>query len=111
MSDSDKRWVVRDRRGREIYLTEERWKHIQEYHPELADHLDEVLDTIKTGRRKQDPFEPDKYRYYRSCDDLPPEFNHIVVVVVFRTRRRAGGITQANNFVTTAWPTYLHRGE
>ena len=29
------KWTVRDRRGREIYLTEERWKHIVEGHEEL----------------------------------------------------------------------------
>jgi hypothetical protein len=32
-----RRWVVRDRYGNDIYLTDERWKHITEpmNHPEM----------------------------------------------------------------------------
>jgi hypothetical protein len=46
--------TVRDCRGREIYITEERWKHIVEWHDELDGRLDDVLDTIRRGRRKQE---------------------------------------------------------
>lgn len=34
--------------GKHIRLTEERWQHIKERHPEVSYHLDEVLITIKT---------------------------------------------------------------
>jgi hypothetical protein len=34
------RWVVNDRQGREIYLTEERWEHIVSRHKALVSHLD-----------------------------------------------------------------------
>jgi len=30
-----RRWTVADRDGREIYLTEERWDHIETRHDEL----------------------------------------------------------------------------
>ena len=32
-----RKWTVRDRRGRNIYITEERWKHIIEEHEELSE--------------------------------------------------------------------------
>jgi len=98
------KWTVRDRRDNEIYLTRERWKHILEYHPELAGHLDDVLNTLRTGRRKQEPAMPHKYRYYKRCDELLPEHNHIIVIVIFSTRQRPDGTSFRNNFVTTAWP-------
>ena len=103
------RWVARDRNGHEIYMTEERWRHILEYHPELEGYLDNVLNTLKTGRRKQEPAEPYKYRYYKRCDDLLPDYNHIVVIVVFTIGEHPDGTTFHNNFVTTAWPVYIYR--
>jgi len=48
------RWAVRDRDAREIYMTEERWKHITTRHGELDGHLDNVLDTLRWGKRRQD---------------------------------------------------------
>jgi len=109
VSNPGKKWVVRDRYGNEIYLTEERWKHILEYHPELEGHLDDVLETLKTGRRRQEAAEPNKYKYRKPCDDLLPHFNYIVVVVVFTFRRRSDGTVFRNNFVTTAWPVDIYR--
>ena len=109
LPNSGKKWVVRDRHGNEIYLTEERWKHILEYHPELEGHLDDLLDALRTGRRRQEPADPSKYRYYKRCDSLLPDFNHIVVIVVFTVRQRPDGTTFRNNFVTTSWPTYIYR--
>jgi hypothetical protein len=41
------RWIVRDRDGREIYMTEERWEHITTRHEELEGHLENVLDTLR----------------------------------------------------------------
>ena len=90
-----RRWMVRDRRGREIYLTGERWKHIVERHEELSAHLDDVLDTVRKGHRKQDAIRPYKYTYVRRCESLPGDFNRIVVEVVFRP--------DDNNFIVTAW--------
>jgi hypothetical protein len=46
------KWIVQDRDGREIYLTEERWGHIVQRHGELQNHFDEVLNTVRRGRRQ-----------------------------------------------------------
>ncbi len=37
---------TRDKSGRYIYLTDERWKHINEEHPEVAHYLQELENTI-----------------------------------------------------------------
>ncbi len=109
MSSPGKKWVVQDKYGHEIYITEERWAHILEYHPELEGHLDDLLNTLRTGRRRQEAAEPYKYRYYKRCADLLPDYNCIAVIVVFTIRKHPDGTIFHNNFVTTAWPVYIYR--
>ncbi|HRJ40267.1 MAG TPA: hypothetical protein PL105_00230 [Caldilineaceae bacterium] len=96
-------WTVQDRYGNEIYLTQERWEHILEKHDELTGRFDDLLDTLRYGRRRQETVDPQRYRYRRAYDDLLYGFNHIVTVVVFRYD--ASGA--ANNFVVTAWGAYI----
>ena len=51
-------WQVPDKWGNLIELTDERWQHILENHWELREHLDEILETVQTGRRKQSAIAP-----------------------------------------------------
>ena len=104
-----KKWIVRDRYGNEICLTEERWDHIRTYHPALRGHLADVLNTIRDGRRKQKPLTSNEYKYFKRCDTLPSHYNGIVVVVTFTWRKQAAGRFVPNNFVKTAWEVYVHR--
>ena len=97
------RSTVQDRWGNEIYITDERWDHVLARHEELAGLFDEVVQTLRQGRRRQEALDPNRYRYYRPCALLPPEFNHVVVAVVFRQQESAEGVLQANNFVASAW--------
>jgi hypothetical protein len=80
-----KRWTIQDRYGNSIYLTEERWEHIanEMNHPELADCEEHLKTTIVRGKRKQEPLNPRKYRYYFPFEDLPYNVNHVVAIVVF----------------------------
>jgi uracil DNA glycosylase len=71
---------VTDRWGNRITLTDERWQHIIEWHPELEGFENDVLDTIRKGRRRQDPIDPHKYKYFYAVEDLPFGLTHIVVV-------------------------------
>lgn len=98
-------WTQRDRFGNDIYLTYERWGHIvhPDNHPEVEPYGDHLRKTIRLGRRKQDPFLPNAYKYYRRFDDLPDSMNHLVVVVVFRRLIELTGATLDNNFVVTAY--------
>ena len=102
-----KKWTVQDRYGNIIYLTEERWQHILNSRPELEPLFDEFIETIRTGRRKQDALIPNEYRYAKRFDELLPENNHIVVVVIFKTLLDETGNYIPNNFVVTGWAKYI----
>jgi hypothetical protein len=106
-----RRWIVQDREGREIYLTEERWEHIVTGHPELREHLDDVLMTVRQGHRQQQPHDPQAYVYRKPCSSLRPPYNGILVVVVFRLQADSDGRWQPNNFVITAWGIVMRRHE
>lgn len=102
-----KKWTVQDRYGNTIYLTEERWHHISESRPELEPFLDRFLETIRTGRRKQDLLIPNEYHYSRQFDELLPENNHLIAVVIFKTQLDEAGKYVPNNFVVTGWAKYI----
>jgi hypothetical protein len=98
-------WTQQDRFGDRIYLTYERWSHIihPDSHPEVEPYADHLRETIRLGRRKQDPLIPHAYKYYRQFDDLPGGMNHLIAIVVFRRTPDPGGATEENNFVVTAY--------
>lgn len=102
-----KKWIVQDRNGHVIYLTEERWRHILESRPELEPYRNLFLETIRLGRRKQDPLIPNEYRYFQPFDELLPENNHLVVIVIFKMRVDENGQYVPNNFVVTGWAKFL----
>ncbi len=99
------RWTVRDRYGNPIYLTAERWFHItgKSNHPEMTDYEEYLKTTLRKGRRRQEPLNPRKYRYYHLFSDLPHDVNHIVAIVLFGFNISLGGETVPNNFVATAF--------
>ncbi|MFQ6102494.1 MAG: hypothetical protein ACE5OS_14875 [Anaerolineae bacterium] len=90
-----------------IYMTLERWEYIIAKHPELDGHLDDVLTTLRFGRRKQDRRDPQTYTYRHRCERLRPPYNHIVVAVSFRWQHLLDGTTVPNNFVVSAWGKYV----
>ena len=75
-------------------MTQERWKHIVDHHWELKGRLNEVLKTIRVGKRKQEVLNPEKFKYFCPFDDLPHNYTHIVVIVKLAI----------NNFVITSYP-------
>jgi hypothetical protein len=85
------------------YLTEERWRHIVEIHDEMADAREYLLATIRAGQRRQDAFDPSKYKYTKRFSDLPFGFTHVVVVVKFSRRENSQSTEKPNNFVLTAY--------
>jgi len=54
--------------------------------PELELLFDNFLDTIRTGQRKQEALIPNEYHYFKQFDELLPENNHLVTVVIFKTQ-------------------------
>jgi hypothetical protein len=78
---------VTDPWGNRIKLTDERWEHIIKWHPELEGFEDDVLDTIRKVRRRQDPIDPHKYAYIYPVEGLSFRLTHIVVVVRIAARK------------------------
>jgi hypothetical protein len=58
-----------------------------EWHPELEEFQEDVLDAIRKGTRRQDPIDPHKYKYLHPVEDLPFGLTHIVVVVRIAARK------------------------
>jgi len=92
---------VQDRQGRSIYLTQERWEHALDHPGMDIGLLGQVLETLRTGRRRQDLYDHTKFKYTRSFSDLPMDYTHIVVVVKFGWRARDPHTI--NNFCLTAY--------
>jgi hypothetical protein len=102
-----RRWTVTDNAGKPVYLTDERWDHICEGHPELADDEAAVRETIRKGRRYQDAKNPQKYHYLLRVPSLPDANTHIEVVVLFRFGVSGENEAFPNNYVVTAYPVDL----
>ena len=100
-----RRRTVRDRDGNQMYSTEEHWAHIIDpiNHPEMVDYEEHPKDVIRSGRRKQDPLNPQKYRYSQAFDDLVEDHTHIVAIVLFRFSENADGKPTPNNYIVTAY--------
>lgn len=104
MSDG-KLWILCDRYGNEIYLTQERGEHIIDlyYHPEMEDFMAELQQTLQQGKRTQDTLNPQKYRYTKAFDNLEAENTHIVVIVLFRCREGEHSQPVPNHCIVTAY--------
>jgi len=103
--ENGKRWTVRDRQNNEIYLTQERWEHLidPDNHPELAEHEEQLKETVRSGKREQDDLNPRKYRYSKEFNDLPLDNTHIVAIVLFAFVEIEDGQIEPNNYITTAF--------
>lgn len=102
---SGKLWTLRDRYGNNIYLANERWEHITNplNHPEMLDYEEKLKETLRAGRRKQDPLNPQKYRYAKPFDNLAADNTHIIAIVLFRLKEGESGKPEPNNYVVTAY--------
>ncbi len=106
---ADRRWMVRDRYDNDIYLTQERWEHITEAinHPEMSAYGEYLKETVQSGKRKQDPLNPQKYFYIKSFDDLAENNTHIIAIVLFRFSEGPNGEPVSNNYIVTAYQKEL----
>jgi hypothetical protein len=100
---SGRRWTVRDRFGNDIYLTDERWEHVIEGHPEMDGYEEALRDTIRSGQRRQEQLAPQKFRYSKAFGELPMDNTHIVAVVLFRFDEGEDNRPLPNNYVVTAY--------
>ena len=96
--------LIQDKSGNTIYLTDERWHHIIEFHPEMLGHQQHLIATIRTGKRIQDSLDPSIYTYYRNFDNLEKGYNHLIVIVKFGFDSDG----EPNNFILTAWQKFIY---
>ena len=102
------KWILQDRYGNIInLLCRGAVLNILESCAELEPHFDLFLETLRTGRRKQEPMLPNEYRYYKQFDELLPDNNHLVAIVVFKTQLTETGSYVSNNFVVTGWTKFI----
>jgi len=73
----------------------------------MANYEDYLKTTIQQGRRRQEPFNPSKYRYVRLRNDLPAGFNHVVGIVLFGFDVNVQGEMVPNNFIATAFLMHI----
>lgn len=90
---------VKDRLGNSIYLTDERWEHFIENHPELESLRDKALNAARPGARTRDPLSLEAFYYNKNFLNLHEVFDDIDVVVVFRWQSNV-----PNHFIVTAYP-------
>jgi hypothetical protein len=96
------RETVIDRHGNEIYLTDERWRHIVREHPEMLNYKPHFLKTLRDGKRKQHHIELDVFIYTKRFNDLKLGMSHVVAIVKFGFKSK-GAVGIPNNFVLTAY--------
>ena len=90
-------WIfeVKDKSGRMIHLSNERWKHINQDHPEVAHHLEEIKDTLENPVKiaSYSIDENVKY-YYRYFKERKSRARHLLVIVKY---------LNGNGFIITSY--------
>jgi hypothetical protein len=102
-----RRWITRDREGNNIYLTDERWQHVCDHHPEMEPYEVQLRETIRSGKRRQDSLNPQKYRYLLRCPELHEENTHIEAIVLFHFGQDLEGRLMHNNYIVTAYQKHI----
>jgi len=72
-------------------------------HPEMSAYETHLKEAIRSGQRKQDPLNPQKYRYAKAFEDLAEDNTHIIAIVLFRFSEGPNGEPVPNNFIVTAY--------
>lgn len=66
-------FLIKERFGKKIRLTKERWHHIQERHPEVRPHLNKIKATLQNPdviiRNRYNPDEKYYHKYFKSLDN------------------------------------------
>ncbi len=74
-------WIfeIKDKSGREIHLSRERWKHIIHEHPEVSPYWEELKETLRNPLNIV-PYEPDElYYYYKYFKANQPPYLLVIV--------------------------------
>lgn len=94
---------IKDKSGRKIYITNERWSHIASEHPAVADRIEEIKETLvqplTIRRSEHDPNVKFYYRYYKN---IKLKAKYLLVMVKY---------LNSEGFVITSFYTDKIKGE
>ena len=74
---------VKEKSGRKIRLTEKQWTHINKKHPTVANHLDEIKETIENPDVITKSNEDNVRLYYKYYKYLKSPYNYILAIVKY----------------------------
>ena len=79
-------WIFEfeDKSGRKIHLSNERWKHINQEHPEVAPYIEEIKETLKNPIKITDYEFDDKIKYYyKYLKERESKAKYLLVIVKY----------------------------
>tara|TARA_Y100000310_G_scaffold324156_1_gene385660 strand:- start:732 stop:1031 length:300 start_codon:yes stop_codon:yes gene_type:complete len=79
-------WIfeVRDKSGRKIHLSRERWKHIVNEHPDVTDKLYEIEEIIENSLIiKMSKYDKNVRFYYKHYKNLKQKSKYLLVAVKY----------------------------
>ena len=75
---------VEDKSGRKIHLSDERWKHLNQEHPEVAPYLEDIKETLKNPLKITTyEFDENVRYYYRYFKERESEAKYLLVIVKY----------------------------
>ena len=76
--------VIEDKSKRKIYLSKERWTHINQHHPEMADYFEEIKETIKNPLKVTTyNYDENTRYYYKYFKDRSSQAKYLLVIVKY----------------------------
>ena len=73
---------VKDKSGRRIHLSNERWKHINEEHPEVAPYLEKIKEALENPVKINDYKLDDGIKYYyKYIKERKSKAKYLLVIV------------------------------
>ena len=75
---------IKDKHGKEIHLSKERWTHINQDHPEMADYIEEIKETLKNPDKIATfSFEENVKRCYKYFKSRTSPAKHLLAIVKY----------------------------
>lgn len=81
-----KDWLfeIEDYSKKKVHLSLERWKHINEDHPEIAQYLEEIQETLKNPLGVSSLSDDEKINYYyKYFKNRPSPAKYLLVIVKY----------------------------
>ncbi|MBI3027663.1 hypothetical protein HYY70_06140 [Candidatus Woesearchaeota archaeon] len=78
-------WIfeVKDKSGRKIHLSDERWKHLNQEHPEVAPYLEDIKETLKNPVKITEYELDENVKYYYKYFKERESAKYLLVIVKY----------------------------